>query len=151
MTAKGINRTQSGRKSWQRGHLAEFCAALWLSLKGYRILERRWSCSAGEIDIIAQRRHTTIFVEVKYRSGDSSTAISVRQQQRLCRAAHIYLTTQMYLTPQAPSPVQSLKTAKSFKQHTARNNSKLHARMDAFLIDRFIKFRHIENAWHCNL
>jgi putative endonuclease len=43
-------------------------AAAWLIAHGYRILARRWKSSLDEIDFIAGRRHTLIFVEVKARA-----------------------------------------------------------------------------------
>ncbi|MEQ1613083.1 MAG: YraN family protein, partial [Hyphomicrobiaceae bacterium] len=38
-----------------RGALAEWAAAAFLVLKGYRIVERRYRSRAGEIDLIATR------------------------------------------------------------------------------------------------
>jgi Holliday junction resolvase-like predicted endonuclease len=47
----------------------------------------------GEIDIIAARRHTLIFVEVKAHATLDSTAESVteRQMQRIAAAAKLWL------------------------------------------------------------
>lgn len=50
------------------GRRAEKLAALYLRLKGYHILERRFRCNAGEIDIIALKKDTLVFVEVKQRA-----------------------------------------------------------------------------------
>ena len=49
------------------GISAESRAAAFLIAKGYRILARRYRSPAGEIDIVARRRGTLIFVEVKAR------------------------------------------------------------------------------------
>lgn len=75
------------------GRRAEDHAALFLRLKGYRIRARRWRCPAGEIDLIAQRGRTLIFVEVKRRqtAGKGREAVSPAQQQRIARAAEAYL------------------------------------------------------------
>jgi putative endonuclease len=75
------------------GISAESRAAVWLIAHGYRILARRWKCPLGEIDIIAARRHTLIFVEVKARATLDGAAESVteRQKQRIAAAAEIWL------------------------------------------------------------
>ncbi len=75
------------------GLSAESRAAAWLIAHGYRILARRWKSPLGEIDIIAARRHTLIFVEVKARAklDDAAEAITDRQKQRIAAAAEIWL------------------------------------------------------------
>ena len=67
------------------GISAESRAAAWLIAHGYRILARRWKSPLGEIDIIAARRHTLIFVEVKARATLDAAAESVTERQK---AAH---------------------------------------------------------------
>ena len=68
-----------------RGISAESIAAAWLIGKGYRILARRFRCAAGEIDIVAGRRHTVIFVEVKARPtfNEAAEAVTPRQRSRM--------------------------------------------------------------------
>ncbi|MBV7255264.1 YraN family protein [Pacificimonas sp. WHA3] len=60
----------------QRGRRAETLAGWWLRLKGYRILGARVRVRGGEIDLVAQRGRTIVFVEVKARtdaiSGDAA-------------------------------------------------------------------------------
>ena len=75
------------------GISAESRAAAWLIAHGYRILARRWKCPLGEIDIVAARRHTLIFVEVKARAtlDDAAEAVTERQKQRIAAAAEIWL------------------------------------------------------------
>lgn len=53
----------------RRGRRAEDMAALYLRLKGYRILDRRARTPRGEVDIVARRGRTLVFVEVKARSS----------------------------------------------------------------------------------
>ncbi len=79
--------------AFSRGISAESQAAAWLIGKGYRILARRFRCAAGEIDIVAGRRHTIVFVEVKARATLDSAAESVteRQRSRIIGAAEIWL------------------------------------------------------------
>jgi putative endonuclease len=61
-----------------------------LIVKGYRILARRYSGNGGEIDLIARRGDTVVFVEVKARADLDSAAwsISPTKQRRFARAAH---------------------------------------------------------------
>jgi putative endonuclease len=75
------------------GISAEGRTAAWLIAHGYGILTRRWKSPRGEIDIIATRRHTLIFVEVKARATLDTAAESVteRQKQRMAAAAEIWL------------------------------------------------------------
>lgn len=55
----------------QRGRLAENTAANWLERTGYKITERNWRRRGTEIDIIATKKQTFYFVEVKYRASSS--------------------------------------------------------------------------------
>ncbi|HWU54199.1 MAG TPA: YraN family protein [Rhizomicrobium sp.] len=84
------------RCAQQRGHSSESLAALWLKLKGYRILERRLRTRAGEIDLVAAAPFGPVcFVEVKARGLARSAAESVTasQQTRIARAACLYLAS----------------------------------------------------------
>ncbi len=69
----------------RKGRWAETLAVMLLTLKGYRILARRFRSSAGEIDIIAAKRRTLIAVEVKARPTMEAGmyALSAAQQQRI--------------------------------------------------------------------
>lgn len=61
--------------------------------KGYRILARRYKTPVGEIDIIARRRGTLVFVEVKARDNfdAAAEAVTARQQARIVNAAQFWL------------------------------------------------------------
>ena len=78
-----------------RGRAAEEDAARFLRSQGYRILARNVVTQAGEIDILAQDRDDLCFVEVKARTrrdyGGPLAAVGARKQQRLVRAAALYL------------------------------------------------------------
>ena len=80
------------RKAQIRGRLAEIAAATVLTLKGYRILAWRFRCPVGEIDLIARRFGTLVFVEVKARrdAEQAAHAVSHRQQARIVRAAEYW-------------------------------------------------------------
>lgn len=77
----------------RRGRRAETLAALWLRLKGYRILARRFRTPAGEVDLIARRGRVLAFVEVKARRDFSAAieAVGRRQRERTVRAALAFL------------------------------------------------------------
>ena len=75
------------------GRRGEALAALFLGLKGYRVLARRLKTPVGEIDLIVRRGRVTVFVEVKQRSfsrqeGDALAAVNRR---RILRAAQYWL------------------------------------------------------------
>lgn len=72
----------------KRGRRAEFWAALYLRLKGYRILGQRVKTSRGEIDIVARRGPCLVFVEVKARPTlEAGHEILTRQTLRRVKAA----------------------------------------------------------------
>ena len=75
------------------GLSAESRAAAYLVAKGYRIVARRFRSPVGEIDIVARRRGTLIFVEVKARArlDDAAEAVMLRQQRRIVAAAEAWL------------------------------------------------------------
>lgn len=75
------------------GHRAEALAAWYLRLKGYRIIARRSKTPVGEIDLIAQRLGTTIFVEVKQRAhaDQFGAALEAVNQSRIVQAASYWL------------------------------------------------------------
>lgn len=77
------------------GAFGENLAADWLTENGYRVLDRNFSCRAGEIDIIAMQSDTVVFIEVKTRSsnrfGQPSEAVSTSKQRKLVKTALYYM------------------------------------------------------------
>lgn len=89
------SRTPSERRiaAHRQGHRGEALAAWFLQLKLYRIRERRFKTPVGEIDLIVEKAGTVVFVEVKSRgrSNDEGTALGSVNQQRISRAAQVWL------------------------------------------------------------
>lgn len=83
-----LSRSDAERKGRQAEHLA----ALLLRLKGFRILEARYRCPQGEVDLIARRGDLLIFCEVKARARheDGQWAITPTAEQRIMAAAQIW-------------------------------------------------------------
>lgn len=77
----------------RRGHKGEARAALWLQLKGWRILARRLKTPVGEIDLIARRGCTVAFVEVKARAtaAEADLALDRNRLRRVAAAANSVL------------------------------------------------------------
>lgn len=77
------------------GTAYEALAAEYLRQHGYRILEHSYRIRQGEIDLIAARKNTIVFVEVKYRKdgacGAPAEAVSFAKQRTISRVAAHYL------------------------------------------------------------
>lgn len=58
-----------GKHNVDLGRRGEDAAACFLERRGYDIVERNWTCVAGEADIIARDGDAVVFVEVKTRSN----------------------------------------------------------------------------------
>lgn len=113
------------QKAYRDGLFAETLAAWLLRLKGFRILERRFKCPSGEVDLIARRGQLLVFVEVKRRAhlDEAAFAIHETQMRRIHKAAETYLT-------RTASPAS------------------LRLRFDAILVAPSGRFRHLTDAWH---
>ena len=81
------------RAAEDRGRRAERIAALWLRLKGYRILGTRVRTPLGEVDLVARRGRSLAFIEVKARDADdmAEAALAPQQLRRVARAANLLL------------------------------------------------------------
>jgi putative endonuclease len=86
------------RRAERGGRRAERIAAWWLRLKGWRILAMRARTPVGEIDIVARRGRTLVFVEVKARSStaDADLALDEYRLRRVVRAAEALLPRYMH-------------------------------------------------------
>lgn len=112
--------------NYNRGLWAEFLARMYMRMHGYQILQERYKSGrgtgAGEIDFIALRRHTIVFVEVKERNDFSTAAyaISETQKKRLYNGAKNFI-----------------KHNPQYKNHDMR--------FDAILLVFPWRIRHLEN------
>jgi putative endonuclease len=92
-----------------KGALAEALVAQWLVGQGWEILEKRWHCRMGELDLVAYRSPSRpkalanlAFVEVKARSSgnwdaDGMLAVNTQKQAKLWRSAQLFLATYPFL------------------------------------------------------
>lgn len=82
-------------KHIELGRHGEELAASFLENAGYRIVDRNWRCSAGELDIIAIHQDTLVAVEVKTRSstafGAPIQAITPQKAVRLRKVFYEWL------------------------------------------------------------
>ncbi len=79
--------------AFRLGLSAESRAAMFLIAKAYRIVARRWKTPLGEIDIVARRRRSLVFVEVKARANadEAAEAVTERVKRRIIGAAEVWL------------------------------------------------------------
>ena len=81
-------------RSHQLGKDGEAFALEFLGANGYRILATNYRTSFGEIDVIAEEKGVTCFIEVKTRAGDgfdAFEAVDRRKQAKMTRVAQAYL------------------------------------------------------------
>ena len=83
------------------GNIGERAAARYLKRKGYKILKRNYVPLDHEIDIIAENREYTAFIEVKTRTegcenpneARPASAVTPRKQRGIITAAKYFLGT----------------------------------------------------------
>lgn len=80
------------------GRRAETLAVWVLRLKGYKVLERRFKCHKGEIDIIAKKRRSLVIVEVKQRANmiAAEDSLTPSLMYRVSEAADVYVSRNPY-------------------------------------------------------
>lgn len=70
-------------------------ALTFLKRHGLQLITRNYACRLGEIDLIMRDGNCLVFVEVRYRQhrlyGGSSASVTSQKQQRLIRAAQLFL------------------------------------------------------------
>lgn len=96
-----MDRKQQGTSNREWGKQAETIAAEYLRAHGYIIRERNWRVGNSiEIDIIAEKDNTIIFVEVKARKGDfqqADDAVDTPKRNKMIKGGDIYLRSLPHL------------------------------------------------------
>lgn len=120
--------TTERREAEQLGRTAEAACVLALRLRGWSVVATRFrpprGQGAGEIDIVARKGRVLAFIEVKAREteGDAAESLTPRQQQRIARAAEVFLAANPELAD-------------------------LDCRFDVMLVGRLSAPVHLEDAW----
>ena len=77
------------------GKEGERLAERYLQKKGYKLVERNYRCTAGELDLIVLDQRVVVFVEVKTRTGHGFgtplEAVEFRKQRKMIQAAQFFL------------------------------------------------------------
>lgn len=77
------------------GRQAEALAVESLQRRGFRLVERNWRCTSGELDAVMWDRNELVFVEVKARTGSArgsaEEALTSAKARKLATAAEWYL------------------------------------------------------------
>ena len=119
-----IRGSENRRKAAERrGRWGEALAALYLQVQGWRIVARRVRTRVGEVDLVARRGRTTLFVEVKTRATGPELDLAI-DRHRLSRVA----AAATMLTPRYARPGDDI-------------------RIDVILLAPRALPRHIRNAW----
>ena len=99
MTNGVTNGVTRGAREADLGARGEALAAKELKRRGYQILERRWRCRFGEIDIVAKDGDTVVVVEVKTRTRNDHfspvDAVDAKKQRKLIQLAHAYVRARL--------------------------------------------------------
>jgi putative endonuclease len=111
------------QRAERRGRAGEAAAALWLNLQGWSIVARRVRTPVGEVDLVARRGRTTLFVEVKTRATRPELDLAI-DEFRLSRVA----SAATMLAPRYGPPGDDI-------------------RVDVILLAPWSLPRHIRNAW----
>ncbi len=78
------------------GQIGEELALKFLLKKGYKLIEKNFRCSLGEIDlIVSDSDKNLIFVEVRSKTdtlfGEPFETVGIKKQRRIYRLAEYYL------------------------------------------------------------
>jgi putative endonuclease len=77
------------------GDFGEQVAAGYLERHGFQIINRKWRCVYGEIDLIARDGATLVFAEVRTRRNMSAAeTITATKRRRLRLLAYAYMAEQ---------------------------------------------------------
>ncbi len=108
----------------RKGRKAETLAVWWLRLHGYRIIARRQKTPKGEIDIIAERGKTLVFVEVKARADFEKGILSI-----------------------TPYQIHRIIAAAQYWRSIRKSSQNVVCRFDILLVKPYLLIKHIKNAF----
>lgn len=108
----------------KRGRRAELWAALFLQVRGYRILARRFKTKSGEIDLIVRRKNVLAMVEVK--------------QRHTLEAAHESLH---------PAALKRIENAAAQYLNAHRSYENCDVRFDVVFVLPRLRIKHLTDAW----
>lgn len=78
-----------------KGAQYEEQAVVFLKRSGFEVADRNWSCPMGELDIVARKGSTLVFVEVRARSnpgyGTPADSVTPAKRAKLVKTAMAYL------------------------------------------------------------
>jgi len=101
------------------GAKGEALACSYLLDNGYTVLERNFHTRFGELDIIAEKDTTIVFVEVKTKTSDATgkpyESVSKRKIRHLQKAIQFYLLTKNYKNRKLSLDVISILLDKKMK------------------------------------
>ena len=95
-----MNAEKNNQHNKEIGNRGEAAAARYLERLGFEILDRNWSCPAGEADIVAEYEGGLVFCEVKTRTsiekGFPEEAVDAEKRARYEKIAAWYLKQHEY-------------------------------------------------------
>ena len=96
------------------GQESETAAVKYLKKKGYKIIERNFKTTYGELDIIAKDKDTIAFIEVKARKnqnfGSPKESITYTKKKKLSKSALYYLKSSKQMNVKARFDVAIIKS-----------------------------------------
>lgn len=92
---QGKGKKAKGKRNKELGRRGEDAAVDYLERNGYAVLERNWTCCAGEADIVALDGDALVFIEVKTRRGAEkgfpAEAVNGKKREKYERIALSYV------------------------------------------------------------
>ena len=119
-----IYKKKQPKSNFKKGLHAEMLAKYWLRAQGLSLLEHRFKCQYGEIDLIMQDKNNIIAIEVKTRSSNFSgfleEAITQKQLARIKNTLIYYQKIKQITTLQPRIDIITINSATKQLQHTHR-------------------------------
>jgi putative endonuclease len=95
------------------GASGENLVARWYESHGYRVLDRNWRCTDGELDLVARRDGVLVFCEVKTRSSNAygvpAEAVTQGKARRIRRLAARWLAEERVRAPEVRFDVAAVR------------------------------------------